>query len=438
MKKIHFIGILGSGSFRAALAAKRLGFEVSGCDLKSDTPYSQHILDAGIPVENGHDPKHLDGQDIIAVSPALIEQNIQFPEFDAAMASDKMIKWQDFIGTYILPKMKSAAILATHGKTTTSSILAYILKKAGMTPTCFIGAHVPQLDEDTESGEHRIASETNESEWAVIEADEYANNFQSYRPNFIALNNLEMEHPEYFTDFEHYKSVFRELLSKQSPDTVLFYNAGDKNIPDVLREFKGVIFSYTAGDLGDMTIKLPGDHNRLNAAAATVLARAIGISDDIIRTALAEFKGAGHRMDKIYERDNVAIFDDYAHHYSQAKATITSIRESYWDRKLIVIFEPHQISRYKNDTQATLTALNAADVAIITEFWRGREPHLAIPNVNADIKKYRTIHVKYIPDIDKTIQAAIAEIDGPAVILVMGAGQSYKIANKIKDILLSN
>ena len=424
MKKIHFIGIFGSGTFRAALAAKRFGFDVTGCDTKFDSPYARHILDANIPVENCHDPIHLDDADIIAVSPALIEQKISFPEFDAAAASGKMMKWQDFLGEYILPKMKTAGIIATHGKTTTSSMLGYIMKKAGLAPTCFIGANVPQLD-----------NYEPKTDWAVIEADEYANNFKSYRPNFMALNNLEMEHPEYFKDFEHYKQTFRDFFAAQSPDSTLFYNADDINIPDVLTEFKGKKFPYISADLGDIILKLPGAHNRTNAAAAASVARTIGISDDIIRDALSQFKGAGHRLEKIYENDMVAVFDDYAHHHTQAQTAIRAIRESYPNRKLIAIFEPHQISRYTGNTRETLTALNGADVAIVTEFWRGREPHVPIPDVDKDIEKYGTKNIRYIPNLNETAVAAVDKLTAPAVILVMGAGQSYKIANKIAELL---
>ncbi|MDR1071643.1 MAG: Mur ligase domain-containing protein [Rickettsiales bacterium] len=423
--KIHFIGILGSGCFRAALAAKQLGFEVSGCDGNPDSPYAKHIDDAGISVAVGHDAKHIEPADIVAVSPALIQQRVEIPEVSAARDAGKLSTWQDFCGTHILPKIKNvAAVMGTHGKTTVSSMLGFILKRAGLNPMCFIGSNVPQLD-DSVCGD----------EWAVVEADEYANNFKTYRPDFIVLNNLEMEHPEYFRDYGHYKQIFRDFLSAQSPESALVYNSEDKNIPDILDSFSGRKIPFSPADFTGAKLNLPGAHNIMNAAAASSAARAIKIPDDVINGALADFRGAGHRLEKIFENRDIVLFDDYAHHHSQAAAGIKAIRESYPARKIIVVYEPHQISRYAQNTKETLDALNAADVAFITAFWLGREAHLAVPDAAGDIIRHGAKNVSYIPDPDEVAKAAFAAAKGPSAILVMGAGRAWKIAGKIKELV---
>ncbi|MDR3208731.1 MAG: Mur ligase domain-containing protein [Rickettsiales bacterium] len=424
-ESVHFIGIYGSGCFRAALAAKAFGFSVSGCSADGETPYAAAIDSAGIPVEIGHDAAHIAGADIVAVSPALLHQSKKIAEVAAAKDAGKLTTWQDFLGGRIFPKMKCAAVAGTHGKTTTSSMLGYVLQRAGLKPMLFIGANVPQLD----AGEQ-------DTGWAVIEADEYGDNFASYRPRFIILNNLEMEHPEFFSDFEHYKSVFSDFLANAPSDGVLVYNAGDKNIPDVLGAYRGRRVPFSAADADGFALRLAGAHNVSNAAAVVKLSREIGISDDTIRNALADFAGAGHRLEKVFDDGRAAVIDDYAHHHTQAAASIAAMRGEYPGRKLVVVYEPHQISRYVRNTEETLRALAAADFAIITRFWGGREAHLDVPDAAADIERFEIKNMAYIPDLQESANAALASIgDAPAAILVMGAGQSWKIARELKEIL---
>ncbi|MDR1027400.1 MAG: Mur ligase domain-containing protein [Rickettsiales bacterium] len=421
--RVHFIGINGSGASGVAIAALRAGFAVSGCDRSSDTPYAAQIAAAGIPVAADHDRAHVDAADIVACSAAFLEQKSTTDEIEYARAAGKLMKWQDFLGKYILAKKRLIAVCGTHGKTTTSSLTAHILESAGLDPTAFIGAIVPMW-----GGSSRVGA----GEFAVIEADEYANNFAPYRPEIAVLNNLEMEHPEYFKDWEHYKKTFVDFLARAR---VVIYNADDAGTREILPQLSAEKIPFRAADYPGWPTPLIGAHNRANAMAAITAARAAGVPDEASRQALASFQTAGHRLQKIHDAAGVVVYDDYAHHHSQFKNTIAAVREAWPDYKIIAIAEPHQISRYAQNTPETLAALAAADAAVIVDFWRGREAHLTMPDVAADIAASGHKNIRFISDHDEAAEWAIAAAAPKTAIVVMGAGKSYKISQAITEIL---
>jgi UDP-N-acetylmuramate--alanine ligase len=417
--KVHFIGINGSGAAGVAIVAKKSGFDVSGCDRSARTPYSAQVEECGIAVANDHDKKHVDDTDIVAVSAALLEQKNVVDEVEYARASGKLMKWQEFLGKYILSSKRLIAICGTHGKTTTSSMVAHMLEFAGLDPTAFIGAIVPDWNSSARHGA---------GEWAVLEADEYANNFAPYRPEIAILNNLEMEHPEYFRDWNHYKKTFVDFLSNAK---CVIYNMDDSGISEIIDLLAAEKIPFSEKDFPNWEMNLIGRHNRANAMAAITLARKIGITDSVAKNAIASFRGANHRLEKIFDDDSLIIYDDYAHHHSQVLSTISAVKEAHPGYKIIAVYEPHQISRYVQNTQATLNALALADSAVIVDFWRGREAHLAVPDVASDIAKFEIENVGFIPDFDKVVDFVTSKISPKTVVVVMGAGASHKISERL-------
>ncbi|MDR2769864.1 MAG: Mur ligase domain-containing protein [Rickettsiales bacterium] len=418
--KVHFVGINGSGCSGAAIAAKKSGFDVSGCDMSENTPYAAQLRDAKIPVFIGHDAAHIDDADIVAVSAAFLEQKNKVAEVELAAEAGKLMKWQEFLGRYILPGKRAIAICGTHGKTTTSSLVAHILIAAGYDPTAFIGAIVPAWNSSNRFGA---------SDWAVLEADEYANNFEHYKPEFAVLNNLEMEHPEYFRDWDHYNQTFVDFLQNTR---VVAYNADNPGVAEILPHIGAKKIPFHAADFpSDWKISLLGAHNRSNAMAARAIANEIGIGDEAVKNALAAFRGTGHRLEKIFDSGDVAVFDDYAHHHTQVKSTIAAVREAYPGYRIIAVFEPHQISRYEQNTAETLAALNSADASVIVDFFKGREAHIARPDAAADIAKYGADKVRFIPDFDEAAAEVRAMVAPKTAIIVMGAGNSRKIGENL-------
>jgi UDP-N-acetylmuramate--alanine ligase len=361
----------------------------------------------------------VDAADIAVTNQQWLEQRPDDSEIARARETGKLIKWQQFLSDYIFPTRRLVAVAGTHGKTTTASLVAHILEAAGLDPTAFVGAIVPNWNSSARYGK---------GEFAVIEADEYADNFAPYRPEVVVLNNLEMEHPEYFTDWEHYKWTFIGFL--KNAKTVI-YNADDSGVREILDFIICEKIPFSAKDFPGWETPLLGAHNRANAMAAITLARYIGIDDDVSKKALKTFRAAGHRLQKIHDDGALVVFDDYAHHHTQIRNTLAALREAYPEYKLVAIFEPHLISRYAQNTKATLDALGLADKAIIVEFYHTRETHLAKPDVNADIEKFGAANVRYIPDFDAAISAAKGGISGKTVVVVMGAGKSFAIGPKI-------
>jgi UDP-N-acetylmuramoylalanine-D-glutamate ligase len=433
-KKVHFIGINGSGASGAAIAAKKSGFDVSGCTNNMETPYTAQLIDAQIPIVCGHDASHIADADIVvAVS------SIDNAETRAAAATGKLMTWQEFIAKYIFPGKRVIAVAGTHGKTTTSAMLAHVMIAAGYDPTCFIGAIVPEWNSSNRFGA---------SDWVVIEADEYANNFAPYHPEFIILNNLEMEHPEFFTDFDHYKQTFRDFLAGAVPGGALIYNADDAGVMSVIDAFAGEKIPFSATDPAPK-LNIIGAHNIMNARGVFACAHRIGIKNPN----LENFRGAGHRLEKIFSSRPITIYDDYAHHHAQAATTIAAVRAAHPNARLIVAYEPHQISRWEQNTNATISALAAADMAVVVEFWRGRELHLNTPDAAKQIAASGAKNVQYIPDFDDATTAIMtaarrhSPLEGESqselvrdavrgqetVILVLGAGKSWVLAKKIRD-----
>jgi UDP-N-acetylmuramate--alanine ligase len=180
----------------------------------------------------------------------------------------------------------------------------------------------------------------------------------------------------------------------------------------------------------DFPLTIPGEHNAMNASAVIAMSNVLGLSHG----ALTEFAGAGHRLEKVQDTASLVIYDDYAHHHAQVRTTMSAIRREYPDDFFIAVLEPHQISRYAQNTGEYIAALATADIGVITKFWPGREGHLALPDVNADIKQYGATNIVYIPDIEETVSYVKSHIPAGrrVVILVMGAGQSYKISNGLR------
>ncbi|MDR2268786.1 MAG: Mur ligase domain-containing protein [Rickettsiales bacterium] len=424
--KVHFIGINGSGCSGVAIVAKKSGFDVSGCDKEADTPYSAQLAAVGIPVFVGHDKSHVDDADIVAVSAAFLEQKDKVDEVEFARKAGKLMKWQEFLGRHILPSKRVIAVCGTHGKTTITSMVAHILESAGFDPTAFVGAIVPAWGSSSRFGA---------SDWIVIEADEYAENFASFQPEIAVVNNLEMEHPEYFRDWGHYKQTFVNFLSKAK---IVVYNSDDSGIGEIIDEISAEKISFSAKDFPDWKMDLIGDHNRSNAMAAVTVARKIGISDNDSKSALATFRSADHRLQKIFDDGNNIVYDDYAHHHTQVKSSLAAVRGEYPNHKIIAIFEPHQISRYVQNTKATLGALAVADFAVVVGFYLGREAGLPVPDVTADIKALGIGNIKFISDPIAATDFVKSHFADKTVVVVMGAGRSYKISEMLKKNLEDN
>lgn len=464
MEKIHFIGINGSGIGGTACIAKSRGFDVNGCDLKKEGAYSKQLNNLNIDLKEGHNEDHItDDIDLVVLTPAVLykDKYKNIPEIVKAFDTKETITWQKFLGKYIMKNNNIIAVSGTHGKTTTTTFLSLLLEKANFDPTCIIGGVVKEWQKTYRVGQ---------SDWYVIEADEYNRNFLNYNPKYIILNNIEMEHPEFFKNFEDYKNNFRSFIKNVQKNGMVFFNYDDKNSLEVIESLndfflenniKVVCFTFEKNKMIDdapckihkvetdhksnFTIenknykieKVFGEHNIKNLAMATILAKNLNIDEKFIHSTLDNFRGAARRMDLIFKKeDKIFVYDDYGHHHTQIKENITALRNKIdKNDKIVAILEPHLVSRFKENYKFYLEYLQMADIAIITKCFKSREDYETDLNIGVYLDNINKI--SYLEDnediINKISNFIDNNIDSKVHILVMGAGLSYKLSNEIAE-----
>ncbi len=463
--KVHFVGVNGSGCSGVACAAKKKGFEVTGCDVHAVGSYTFQLNDCGIYPIEGHSVEHIKDADIVAVSPAFLYDGRyrDIPELATAERDGKLMKWQEFLGRYLFKDGKNIAVCATHGKTTTTSMLGVVLDRSGFDPSVFVGGVV---------GEWNASFRVGQSDWNVVEADEYDFNFIHYNPRYVILNNLEMEHPERFKDYEAYKDTFRTFLRTIQENGEIILNLDDAELTELVGELRGELLErnvrfvgYTiygstdpnhvcdriydasvkglsptisfAVDGQCYTMNLMGEHNIANAVSVIALCTEIGVKRADIKEALANFQGSKRRLECLYDDGVMSLYSDYAHHHAQVAASVSALQTAT-GKHIVAVLEPHQVSRIANHAAEYVQALEKADHYVVTEIFKGREANVANPDMDK-ITALFSDKGSYTPDYDELmceIEAIVADHpEEPLAILVMGAGNSYKVADKIKATL---
>lgn len=457
--KVHFIGINGSGISGVACIAKQRGFDVDGCDVKFEiNNYTQQLLDNNIQILGGHNASHLDGVDIVVVSPALLykDKYKEIEETRIAMETKKTIKWQHFLGEYIMKDKKVIAVAGTHGKTTTTSLIALMLEQGNFDPTVFVGGIVKEWGTT-----YRVGN----SDYYVCEGDEYDGNFLNYYPKYVILNNLEMEHPERFANIDDYIDNFRNFLYTIQKDGTIVFNYDDENLKNLISSMMNFfednnikVIGYTFNDNTQTNSKLNiikvdkdknkviingeefkhnllGEHNAKNITVAIILALELGVNIEDIRKILKKFCGSKRRIDLVFSDNRIKLYDDYAHHHTQIKCTLEAIKENIdKDTKLIAVLEPHLISRIKNNVKEYNDALLIADYPIITKVFKSRESFMADLDVKSLLNNDNIEYIENFDDVIKHINSILLNNKNHKfAIVVMGAGNSYKIAEALKQ-----
>lgn len=406
---VHFMGIGGSGVSAAATIAKAYGFEVSGCDLKT----------------GGHDVKHLEGVDILAVTPAVYFLSKQHPELIEGQRLGIAMTWQEFMGKYLHKDKQVICVAGAHGKSTTTALAGLLLEAAGFDPTVELGAPVPAWKANFRIGK---------GNYFVSEADEYYHNFLNYHPQIIILTMIEMDHPEYFGTFAKILATYKKFVELLPPHGTLIYNSSDPGIQQLLKLLKPRTYNlipYSIEDFPkDLKLQIPGAHNRENAAAIIKLAQYLKI--DPIPT-LTTFTGIGRRLELIGEKGNIKVFDDYANHPTSYAATLQALREKYPEKRIWAVIEPHTFSRPK----ATLTdypeAFKSAHQVIVSKIFASRETDPG-DFTGANIAT-ATPNAVYIPEFNDIAQYLKSHVSISDLILVMGSGDSSRLAHLILESL---
>src|ERR1019366_1100171 len=386
IKNIHFVGIGGIGMSGIAEILHGRGMTVSGCDLKRSSSTAL-LAGRGVDIHIGHDPAHLAGVDAIVVTAAVRGANI---EVDAARADGvEVIRRKDLLAAIVNEK-RAVGVSGTHGKTTTSAMIATVLEDAGLDPTIIVGGMLRNFASNAKSGKGDVI---------VVEADEYDRTFHELRPEIAVITNIEADHLEYYGSFENIVEAFRIFTENVRPGGSIIGCVDDPAVAALLdrrgRGSDAKIVRYGLGPGADLTARnltfhergssfavdgigffklfVPGKHNVCNALAAIAVARELGVSAKATAAGVARFLGVDRRFQILGDFNGAMVVDDYAHHPTEIRATLDAARSGYPRRRIVALFQPHLYSRTRDFARAFGDSLRGADVALVAPIYAARE-----------------------------------------------------------------
>jgi UDP-N-acetylmuramate--alanine ligase len=430
MKKIHFMGVGGSGMNAVCGIAHFLGYEVSGCDFAAKTSeYVKPLTEKGIQIFDQHSAEHLDGIDILCVTPAVFDQSENHPEYKFAKESGiTIMTWQQFMGMELHKHKKVIAVAGTKGKSTTTALIGKIFENAGLDPIVQVGAKVKSWGQNYRTGH---------GEWFICEADEYYGSFLHYSPNVAVITNIELDHPEYFPSEEAYVDVYMQFVKQIAERGFLVLgDVGEayQNIEEIIAN-KHIDVVRSANHLGVLHYKapasLPGKYNALNIAAAFAVSAYANIPDHIARETVEEFEGLGRRFELICEKKGVKIYNDYAHNPMSVKAVLTGARERFPEARIWAIFQPHMYTRTKLFIQEFAECFESADMVVISKIFASREAGKSVETeVNGQMLVDRILAVEsgknviYKDTFEDLVEYVLANLSSNDVVVNMGAGDN--------------
>jgi UDP-N-acetylmuramate--alanine ligase len=439
--RVHLVGIAGAGMSGLARVLAARGLVVSGSD-RADAPVLAMLAAEGITVHAGHDAASLPAACALVVrSPAVPDAN---PELVAAHAAGVPVTKRAALLGALLDAAVGIAIAGTHGKTTTSGLVAFILDRAGLDPTFFVGGDLPDLGTNARAGG---------GPHVVIEADEYDRSFLSGHPTVAVVTSIEHDHPDIYPDLDAVVTAFAAFVSHVRPDGRVIARAGAPAIRravatagapvewfaldgdavaegapprwravDIVATPEGTLFdTHRDGEcLGTFSLRLPGRHNVANALAAIACADAAGVPMDVVRDALARYRGASRRFEVVARVGGVTVVDDYAHHPTEVRATLAAAAERFAAGRLIAVLQPHTFTRVAALADDFAAALAAADRVIVTPVYAARENPL--PGTDAARIAAGVAGAVVARDLPDAARLAVADARPGDALLFMGAG----------------
>jgi len=462
-KNIYMIGIKGVGMTMLAQFLNSLEKEITGSDTPEIFMTDKILSNCGIKVFETFDKENIPKDtDLIIYSTAYNEKdNVEVAS--AISGKIKTMTYAEALGS-VFNQSYGIAVAGSHGKTTTSAWLGFVLDRAGKSPSVMVGSYVPQFGG---------ASITGKSDYLVIEADEYQNKLKLFNPKIVLLNNIDYDHPDYFPTQDDYNQVFIEFIKKISSKGFLVANFDDPSIRrtayvnskckvisygidesadylaydivegDGIQQFKvkmGVEYSDDddeVGDnsLGDFQISLIGKHNIYNALAVIATSIELGLDLFSIRKYLGEFKGTSRRMDIMGTYRGAIIIDDYAHHPTEIKTTLKAIKKNYKNKNIITVFHPHTFTRTKGFFDDFVLSFSDTDELIVLDIYgSAREEQGGVHSmdlVQAIQKENIDKKIKYIPGLEECLDYLKKEIGSGDVVVLMGAGDVFRIGEEL-------
>ena len=387
VKRVHFVGIGGSGMSGIAEVLLTLGYQVSGSDL-SENAATERLRGLGARIHRGHDPAQVQGADVVVVSTAVKPDN---PEVGAARAKRIPVVPRALMLAELMRLKQGVAIAGTHGKTTTTSLVASVLAEGGLDPTFVIGGRLNAAGSNARLGA---------GDFIVVEADESDASFLHLQPVIAVVTNIDADHMDtYQQDFARLKQAFVQFLQNLPFYGAAVLCADDAHVRDILPQVTKPVITYgTKGDAVadisiraeairhdggrmrfralrqnagplDVVLNLPGQHNVLNALAAIAVATELGVKDEFIQKALRGFTGVGRRFQNYGEiGGRFTLIDDYGHHPAEMAATLEAARGAFPGRRIVLAFQPHRYTRTRDLFEDFVKVLSSADVGGRTMF----------------------------------------------------------------------
>jgi len=453
-RHVHFVGIGGVGMSGIAEVLLDLGHVISGSDI-IETEVTRRLARLGAHITYGHHQEVVDESiDVVVISSAVKYSNPEIVQ--ARLLKIPVIPRAEMLAE--LMRMKwGIAVAGTHGKTTTTSLIAAILTRAELEPTVVIGGRVRSLGSNAQLGR---------GELMVAEADESDGTFLLLSPAMVVVTNIDPEHLDYYGDMDRVRSAYLEFINR-----VPFFGAAllcldDVTIRALLPQVRKRVITYgTSSDadfvarnlsvcgmethfevehagslVGELTVRLPGRHHALNALAALAVATELDVPFDTVRQALVEFGGIHRRFELCGETAGIMVVSDYGHHPAEIRATLAAAREGF-GRRLVVLFQPHRYTRTRDLFGDFLDAFDAADQLFLTDIYAaGEEP---LEGITGDVlyfalKRRGHLDVSYVPDYRSLVGAAQPELRSGDLVLVLGAGSIHEVGDALVRALSGN
>jgi len=446
---IHFVGIGGIGMSGIAELLLNLGYKVSGSDLSS-SDLTRRLESLGGTIFEGHFENQIRGADVVVTSAAIDPEN---PEVIAAnQTSIPVIPRAEMLAELMRLKY-SVAIAGAHGKTSTTSLVASILEKGGLDPTVVIGGKLKSLG---------INALLGEGDFIVAEADESDGSFLKMSPTIAVVTNIDREHLDYYRDLDHIKEVFLSFI-----DRIPFYGLAilcldDEPIQDILPKIKkryttygmssqadiqakdiisdGLKSRFTVKHLekpiGDVLLNLPGLHNVYNAMAGIAVGIELGIGFDVIKSALKTVEGVQRRLEIKGESKGVTVIDDYGHHPTEIKITLQAAKESWRDRRIVVVFQPHRYTRTQALFDDFSRSFYQSDQLVVLPIYAASENEIEGVNSIAlfeEIRAHGHKGVVYMPSFEAAISHLKEILTEGDIVLTLGAGDVYKLGETLLE-----
>ncbi|MGQ9608052.1 MAG: UDP-N-acetylmuramate--L-alanine ligase [bacterium] len=448
-RHIHFVGIGGAGMSGIAEILINHGFIVSGSDIHA-TEVTSRLESLGAEISIGHSESNVKDADVVVVSSAVPSSNIEI--ITAQRKKIPVIPRVEMLAE--LTRMKySIAVAGAHGKTTTTAMISSVLEYGGLDPTVVDGGKVRSLGANVRQGN---------SEFMVVEADEAYGSIKKLSSTIAVVTNIDNDHLDYYETMDALKNTFLDFINKVPFYGVAILCLDDENIQELIPKLEkrfltygtepqanftatGICVNGTGSSykvyhdgkyLGDMQIKLPGVHNVVNSLAAIAVGSELSVPFENIQKALKDFTGVQHRFEILGEINDIIVIDDYGHHPTEIKATLKAARDTYDDKRIIAIFQPHRYSRSKLLADDFARCFYQADMLIMTEIYSAMEE--PIEGVSGEMlvnvtREYGHKNVVYIPN-KNDIADYVMKITKPGdLIITLGAGDIWKTGKEIVE-----